>query len=353
MEKIILNENQDAVGWLWFIPDSDFVKGVPCTGWGKERYLEGSVYEGQVEYDGVNFYRQGYGVQDFSNSTYQVTCPDNTKLDKYVGFYNRHVCSWMYGNGVAYLVDKDTNQPKKFVKGFFHYSRKQDEWHGDFDYNSLYAGYTKDMECDNIIPYAEKRANYVARYKDKTTCDYLFMGDSWVEIWQLVELYDGSFVRDTAGLDAINVGIGGTKYFDWEDLLDELVICHNPKKVFINLGFNDLHSGNSVKDTFNSFVKNVTKLTKCIDGVKIYVTSVTHTSPYSHLFDKEVELNNLIKNYCAKSKNLVYVQTNKLFMQDGKMIKNMDDFCIKDKIHLNRKGYDIWAPFVIDFIKNN
>lgn len=352
MEKILLAKDQDtAIGFLWFIPNGEFAEGKPCKGWGKERYAEGSTFEGEVEYDGKNFYRQGYGVQDFTNSTFIFDGPLKTKLQKFVGFYDRHSSPWMYGNGIFYLVDSVTGKPIYFVKGFFHVTKKIDEWHGDFDPSLLADGYTMDMEIEPI-PYYAKRTFLIEKWQEKDSCDYLFMGDSWVEFWQDKSFPYCTYYNDTKGLDAINVGIGGSTYQDWIDWLDEQVICHNPKKIFINLGFNDLHQGVGLLDVYDNFIKTVTKLKDALPGVKIYVNSITHCSPFINFFNSEVALNKMIKKYCDSSDYLVYIDVNKLFTKRGKMIKNMDEYCIADHFHLNEKGYKIWAPYVMDFVKN-
>ena len=353
MEKLILAKNQDTdLGFLWFIPDGKFVKGKPCKGWGKERYQEGSVFEGQVEYDGKNFYRQGYGTQDFTNSCISLPGPLGTKLHKYVGLYDRHSSPWMYGNGVFYFIDKETLKPACFIKGFFRETTKVDEWHGDFDPIFLADGYTMDME-GQFYPFLERRVNLVKQWTGKDSCDYLFMGDSWVELWQDKNRFPYcTYYNDTDGLDAVNVGVGGSTYSDWLDWLDELVFCHNPKKIFINLGFNDLHHGEPLLTVYDNFVKVVTTLKKELPSVKIYISSVTHCSPFVKHFRDEVKLNKMIKKYCDESDYLVYIDVNKFFTKKGKMIKDMDDYCIEDNLHLNEKGYKIWAPYVMDFVKN-
>jgi lysophospholipase L1-like esterase len=258
----------------------------------------------------------------------------------------------MYGNGIFYLVDVNTGKPKNFIKGFFHCTTKQSDWHGDFNEDLLADGYTMDMESD-FIPFQARRKVIVDQFADKNSCDYLFMGDSWVEQWQDKKRFSFcTYYKDTEGLDAVNVGVGGSKYSDWLNWLDELVFCHNPKKIFINLGFNDLHHLEQLPDVYDNFVKVVTTLKERLPDVRVYINSVTHCSPFVKFFKDEVRLNKMIKEYCDNSDYLVYIDVNKLFTKRGKMIKNMDEFCIDDNLHLNEKGYKIWAPYVMDFVKN-
>lgn len=351
MKKIILND-ENAVGVLWFIPDGEFTPGKPCKGTIKERYREGSVYEGQGEYDGENFYRQGHGVQEFSNSKMtgdDIGGPAYTKIRKFVGNYDRHLSSWMYGNGVFYLDDKDGN-PLMFVKSFFEATSTVEDWHGDFDYDLLLKGYTPEME-GKLIPFRAKHEKWVERVKDVKSCDYLFMGDSWVENWtHAVNMGAGpEFDEEVNALnmDAVNVGIGGSKYSDWEDWVNDLVTDHNPKKVFINLGFNDLHHAQPVNEVYTHFKNVVEAIKKELPKTIIYIASTCQCPAFTSFCEKELALNALMKEYCEKAENMVYLPLNELFNVDGKMAPNMAEYCVEDMLHLNRKGYDIWGKTIL------
>ena len=352
MKKIILND-ENAIGMLYFIPNDEFAEGVPCKGHIKERYQEGSVYEGEGEYDGKNFYRQGNGVQEFSHSAMNgehIGGPAYSKIYKFVGEYDRHASAWMYGNGIFYFVDQN-DKPIAFTKGFFQCTTKIDEWHGDFDYDTILQGFTKEMECE-LIPFKGAHDRLVTEHQGKT-CDYLFFGDSWVEQWRDLKRFDyARFYKDTADINALNVGIGGTKYSDWANWLDDLVIPFAPKKIFINLGFNDLHHGQKVNEVYDNFKTVVEGIKKALPEVKIYINSVTHCSVFDDFFEKEVELNNLLIDYCAKMPNMCYIPVNKEFMSNGKRFEDMDDYCIEDNLHLNERGYKIWSPFVLNYVKN-
>lgn len=352
MKKIIFND-ENATGKLWFIPDGEFVEGKPCLGILKERYQEGSVYQGQGEYDGKDFYRQGYGVQEFSHSTMSgedFGGPLDSKLYKFAGYYDRHSSDWMYGNGIIYFNDKD-DKPLMFVKGFFETNRKVDDWHGEFDTDLLLKGFTPDMEGE-IVPFKAKHDRWVLRVKDVKSCDYLFLGDSWVENWTVPEWIKGDFAFydeiKARNMDAINVGIGGSKYSDWEPWVYDLVIDHNPKKIFMNLGFNDLHHGQSVEEVYQHFKNVVEPIKKALPDTRIYIASTCQCPAFPTFEERELAINKLMEEYCKKDKMMTYLPVNELFKVDGKMMPNMADYCVEDLLHLNRKGYDLWGKMILD-----
>lgn len=350
MQKIILND-QSKVGVTWFIPEQTFTKGVPCKGVIREVYSEGSVYIGEAEYDGKNFLRQGHGIQYFENSTIlgsQIGSPNDTKLDRFVGNFDRFASDWMYGNGVWYFTDMQ-GKPKYFCKGFFLRTEKIDDWHGEFDYDSLLAGYSKDMEMVELYKYLNQVNTLQERYANVAKCTYLFMGDSWIDFWRDEQCFSRyGFIGK--GYDFVNVGIGGTTYKDWTKWIDKLVVCHNPDKILINLGFNDLHHGQTVEQTYENFVKVVTSIHSALPNAKLYVTSVTHCSAYTNFFERELQVNSLVIDYAEKSDFITYLPVGDLFKKDGKMIENMDDYCIEDRLHLNQKGYAVWGKYIIENI---
>lgn len=349
--KIILND-EDAIGVIYFIPDGEFKKGKPCLGTIKERYREGSVYIGQGEYDGKNFYRQGFGEQEFSNSTLRPNMhgPENTYAYKFRGYYDRHTAAWMHGNGVMYFVDEN-NKPCAFVKGFFNNQSDVTEWHGEFNNDWLIPGYTPDMETYFVPFVARFRQNY-ENYKDVTNCDYLFFGDSWVENWCFSDrMYGGStWYEDVKArnMNAVNVGVGGTKYSDWEDKLDDIIVSHHPKKIFINLGFNDLHGGQTVEEVFSHFKFIVETLHAKLPETKIFIAGTTHCPAFVPFRKKELALNKLEEEYAKKTDYITYLPVDKLFMKGKKMIKKMPSYCVDDMLHLNRSGYDIWGNAILD-----
>ena len=70
-------------------------------------YPEGSVYEGNLFYDG-SFNKFGVGMQCFKNtkiSQEEFGGPKGLLIDKFVGNFNHLETNWIYGDGILYFVD--------------------------------------------------------------------------------------------------------------------------------------------------------------------------------------------------------------------------------------------------------
>ena len=352
MQKIILND-ENAVGVLWFIPDGDFVEGKPCRGMIKERYPEGSVYEGQGEYDGKNFFRQGHGVQDFTQSKItgeDIGGPLASRLYKFIGNYDRHLGGWMYGNGIFYLTTQD-GKPLAYSKGYFASTKKLSDWHGDFDTDLLLNGFTPDMETE-LVPFKAKFERAKKRLEKVNQVDYLFLGDSWMEYWTKSELMGGgapAFDEEVSslGLNAINIGVGGTEFYQWISRIEEFVKDSNPKKIIISLGGNDLTHGTPVNEIYKNFKSLMQTIHKHLPKTTVYISTVLHSKFTTAFWDKEDELNALMKDFATKNDYVKVLALEGLIFKNGKLIENIDDYFLSDNLHLNRKGYDLWGKAVL------
>ena len=133
----------DEVGIQFFVPNNMalYKSGKPCHGFGQIKYGEGSVYIGEVYFDGKEFHKLGYGRQDFTYSLIgNVDSIINEKIYLFVGEFDYRKTNWIYGNGVLYYRDLE-GKPSRFVKGFFSCLNKTDEYKGEFDYSLLIDGY--------------------------------------------------------------------------------------------------------------------------------------------------------------------------------------------------------------------
>ena len=137
-------------GVQYFFPQDGeaYAAGKPCKGFGSVRYAEGSLYCGDLYFDGKAYNKLGYGRQDFMLSEIGVLNERN-KVRKafFLGAFDYRKTDWIYGNGALFFVDEQ-NKPVHFMKGFFEGLNKVADYEGAFDYARLPAGFTPEMECE-------------------------------------------------------------------------------------------------------------------------------------------------------------------------------------------------------------
>lgn len=171
---------------------------------------------------------------------------------------------------------------------------------------------------------------------DKNYVNYLFLGDSITDFYDLDKYYDG--------LPVVNSGISGNTT---EDILDDMknrVYDYNPSKVFLLIGTNDLIHDISVDDITSNIEKIISEIKDNKPQVEIYVESIY---PVNDNLDEDMvsnrnnddimKINEKIKKYCDDN-NYTYINMyDKLLDDDGNFSEEYTD----DGLHPNENGYEI------------
>lgn len=333
----------NSVGVWYFVPArGGFRAGTPCKGFGCIKYAEGSVYTGDIYYDGKNFNKLGYGQQDFTKSNIGATVRETGERKyKFVGRYDYRKTDWIYGNGVLYYID-EYGKPTHFRKGFYRGLDKIGEYKGEFDYNTLLDGYTPDMEFDY-----DESAGIIGKRWEVILSDVacakqpytLFIGDSYFELFADPEVAGANTFGKFFDKRYVNAGICGSRFSDWLNRTDKLANIAAPEKIVINLGFNDLHCGASVNKVLADLKKFVSALRGFFPEVKIYLISVVHAPNCANFFEKEDAFNERETRF-AKNNGICVGEWNTLIAESGR-----NCFC-SDAIHPGEYGYELFAEFL-------
>ena len=98
-------------------------------------------------------------------------------------------------------------------------------------------------------------------------------------------------------------------------------------------------------------------LATCIAAVKsvnpqalIYVKAVCPSPFHPATHERKTQFNKQAQRMCQYEKNVKFLHCNMPFLnQDGSAIDDLADYFIADKIHLNEKGYRLWAPYFAQY----
>lgn len=346
--KIFKNYYNFSQGVHFFVPEDEkaYNSGKPCKGFGAIRYGEGSVYCGDIWFDGKNYNKKGFGRQDFSNSTIGKTTGFGFRKAFYIGSYDYSKTDWIYGNGVLYYVDKD-NSPAIFVKGFFEGLCRTGEWQGEFDYSCLAEGYTPEMERDfdewGLIAYA-----FIEKYSKIPELENLFIGDSYFELMHNENLAGNPFYTEYGKKHNLNAGIGGTRFCDWnERFLEKLKDFTPPKRIILNLGFNDIHSNRSAEVVFEDCKKTINTLKSYFKDAEIYLLNVVKC-PDAKIYYEEEEKFNKMTASAQKELGITCADMRSAIEELGKQ----DNCFADDNVHLNPLGYMKFTEVIENLLKN-
>jgi lysophospholipase L1-like esterase len=170
----------------------------------------------------------------------------------------------------------------------------------------------------------------------------VFFGDSITDIWKLEDSFPGK--------PYVNRGIGGQTTPQMLVRFRQDVIDLHPKVVVILAGTNDI-AGNTGPMRNEDIEANLTSFAELarVSGIRVVYSSVLPVHNYTErskdFFAQRppkriLELNNWLKDYCAKNK-IVYLDYFSALVDDQGMLKK--DLA-EDGLHPNVAGYKIMAP---------
>ena len=176
----------------------------------------------------------------------------------------------------------------------------------------------------------------------------LFIGSSSIRAWYSME-------EDMMPYETIRRGYGGAHYSDIIHFSKRLVKNHNPKAILIFVandikGNNksDLYSKNlpdrtpqEVKRLFRLLIKQIRTIHR---EIPIFAIETTPTRSRWKAWPKISLANDLIKEYCESMDSLYYISTRNHYIGDNGL--PTEEFFIRDKLHLNRKGYALWGEII-------
>ncbi|HRI61677.1 MAG TPA: GDSL-type esterase/lipase family protein, partial [Saprospiraceae bacterium] len=172
----------------------------------------------------------------------------------------------------------------------------------------------------------------------------LLFGSSTMRLWK-------TYKSDLAGYQVVNRGFGGSQMSDAVHYFDQVVVPLAPSWILLYEGDNDISNGKKtpeqvLKDfeTFMQLVKE--KLPK----TKVAIYTLRPSVVRENLMPQQRQLNALFKKYCKKHKKKAYfIDVYDLLLTPAG--KPNPEYLDADKLHLNAKGYEVWAKETKDFLK--
>lgn len=170
----------------------------------------------------------------------------------------------------------------------------------------------------------------------------VFVGSSSIRLWpQLAADFPDHIV--------INRGFGGSTLPDLKNYLNDIVLPYQPAKVVIYSGENDIATGKvSAQDVLKRFADVFTAIRKEMPQVPITFISIKPSPSRQHFMPLIVEANALIKAYLKDKPQTQFVDIYSPMLDSDGMPRN--DIFITDNLHMNEKGYKIWAEAIRPFL---
>ena len=170
----------------------------------------------------------------------------------------------------------------------------------------------------------------------------VFTGSSSIRIWkELPKLFPNHQI--------VNTGFGASHSTDLLIFNKELILNYNPYQVFIYEGDNDISSGRNPYKIIKNIRKIVAEIWTHNPNVEIVLISAKPSLTRWSLKRKYKRFNRKLKKLTKRKTSLYFADVWNPMLNGKEINKNL---FIKDGLHMNAKGYEIWYSVIKPFVIN-
>jgi len=170
----------------------------------------------------------------------------------------------------------------------------------------------------------------------------LFTGSSSIRLWTDL---NSRFPE----LNIVNRGFGGSQTTDLLYYFDNLILPYGPKKIFIYEGDNDINSGKTPQQILSTTDSLVTLIRQKVSK-KVTIYFIT-PKPSIARWSLKSTYEDYIEKLHSWARTNPHVKVIDVWhpMLDEKGVVLQDVF-VEDRLHMNKKGYDIWAKTIAPYL---
>ena len=172
----------------------------------------------------------------------------------------------------------------------------------------------------------------------------VFAGSSSFRMWKDAGNYFPQY-------NVINSGFGGSQMSDLLYYADTLIIKFNPDIIFIYEGDNDLESGKTPEEIIETTKLLLALIEHKLPGAGIFIFSAKPSPARWGLKDKYLDLNGKFEALVKAYPNVYFINVWDVLL-DKSGGPNHELF-IEDNLHLNKKGYELWAKVILEYLNTN
>lgn len=169
----------------------------------------------------------------------------------------------------------------------------------------------------------------------------LFTGSSSIRLWT-------DLTKDYPDLHILNTGFGGSHMSDLLYYADTVILQYRPAIIFIYEGDNDIASGKKPDEIVKDAGKLVDLIRQKLPRSTICFISAKPSIARWNLKESYLDFNRQLKEFTIHHRKVFYLDVwDSMIGDDGNPKSNI---FLEDRLHMNRKGYDIWKEIVGKFL---
>lgn len=168
----------------------------------------------------------------------------------------------------------------------------------------------------------------------------LFIGSSTFTLWKTLP----QDLADIKDLNPLNRAFGGSTFPDLIAHAPRTIFPYKPKAIVIYCGSNDIIYGASAQKVFDDFQTLIAHIDSEFPNTPIYFVSIAPCPSREKVARIIDQANTLIRDFAATHQNLHFIDVRFAFSTADH--KSDPALYREDRIHLNRRGYEILIPIL-------
>jgi lysophospholipase L1-like esterase len=138
----------------------------------------------------------------------------------------------------------------------------------------------------------------------------------------------------------INRGFGGSTLEDLFSHKEVLFTTYKPKQIFVYCGENDVANKMPSIEVYNRWLRLYRYIRKQNKKAEIYFISLKPSPSRWHLKEEMQKVNEMIKSFTEKQSKTYFVDIWPMMLEG--LNKPKSEIFLKDSLHMNKLGYDLW-----------
>lgn len=165
----------------------------------------------------------------------------------------------------------------------------------------------------------------------------VFTGSSSFRLWK-------ELPEDFPGLRVMNRGFGGSQLSDVREHFERLILRYRPRQVVLYCGGNDLAAKKPVAEVVADLKAVVNRIHRELPRTQVAFVSIALNPARWEQREQVVAANTAIAEFMGQDPRRRYVDvTAAMLGPDG---QPKPDIFVADRLHMNRKGYELWKPII-------
>jgi len=170
----------------------------------------------------------------------------------------------------------------------------------------------------------------------------LFTGSSSIRMWK-------TLAQDFPQYQVINRGFGGSQIADVNYFIERVVLRYEPRLIVLYCGGNDINAKKTAEAVFQDYRTFVETVGARLPNTRIaYISIAPNPARWSQI-EQVKAANRMIEEHARGNPRLAFINVfPHMLGPDG---QPKADIFLKDRLHMNEKGYAIWKDVVGEFLR--